>query len=89
MEYTGKTTCPHCRATHDSDTSINGDDSKPRPGDFSFCASCGEWAVFASVAGGLRLCNEAEAAMIEGSPDCAAIHQRWVEFINGVQGEQA
>lgn len=55
--------CPSCGQLQDSLTGVTGNETRPRPGDFGYCMSCGEVHVLSETLS-RRLPNEDELLII-------------------------
>lgn len=71
------TQCPSCGATHDATTSTMGS-TRPKPGHFGICSTCGAGAVFDEELK-LRKPNAKEQAFLDNNPEFRAI----VKLIQG------
>jgi len=58
-----KVKCPSCKALHDSQTSVDGEERLPSPGNVSICFTCGDPSIF-DEALELRLPTVAETERI-------------------------
>ena len=72
--------CPHCGASNDATTGLNGPGGATRPhaGDFSLCIYCGEWAVFGAER--MRAPTDDEQIEIGLNKRCRAAREAWVKM---------
>jgi hypothetical protein len=74
-----RTQCPFCNDGHDAIATPEGDVPQPDDGDFSFCFTCGEWAVFdIGIVGTLRKPTWEEYTNIAADPRKNRMRAAWL-----------
>lgn len=71
------TLCPWCGYRHSHQARFN-DPGEPQTGDLTLCISCGEFAIFAPVPGGLRKPTDDEFLEFGTDREVQRVRQAWV-----------
>lgn len=74
--------CAWCNARHELAVNTSGD-TKPGPGDLSFCFSCGEWSVFKDDGPGVRKPTDTEFESIAHDVHATRLRTAWLNSPKG------